>query len=193
MCSEAPETDKQKIIAQAAFGVFAAHGFRKTSMQRIADSADMSRPALYLHFQSKEDVFAFLVQNYFTQVADSITELLAASGPPVQVLSDMFGAWDPGGIKQVLLDAEHGHELMEVSGKSVTPDLINIELRIRNALTDWLAREAAAGHILCEDPETTSQTIMSSYKGLATPPPSYAVYKARTAQLALMIGRGLSL
>ncbi|WEZ83656.1 TetR family transcriptional regulator [Rhizobium sp. 32-5/1] len=52
---------KQQIVA-AASDVFIRYGFKKTSMQDIADAAMMSRGALYLHFRNKEDLFHSLMQ-----------------------------------------------------------------------------------------------------------------------------------
>ncbi|MGB7318371.1 MAG: helix-turn-helix domain-containing protein [Planktotalea sp.] len=191
MSSEVIESEKQKAIAEAAFQVFATHGFRKTSMQMIADQACMSRPALYLHFQSKEDVFSYLSISFFTKVADTVAAILARSGDPVDVLTRVFDAFDPDGVMAVLLDAQHGAELMDAKSNTMQGTVSDIEAGIGAMLADWLALEADAGRILCDDPNTTAQTIMLSHYGLKSPPPSYAIYKARTAQLARLLGKGL--
>lgn len=193
MSSEAPETDKQKTIAEAAFAVFATHGFRRTSMEKIAAQAGMSRPALYLHFQNKEDVFAFLTVSFFEKVASAIATILAHSGAPADVLKDLFEAFDPDGVMAILLDADHGHELMEFKTALTGPQIEAIETRILQALRDWLAREAAQGKIDCSAPDVTAQMILSAFYGLKSPPPDYATYKARAADLARVLGRGLLL
>ena len=192
MQSEDIETDKKKLIADAAFQVFAEHGFRKTSMQLIAQRAGMSRPALYLHFQSKEDVFRYLGIGYLTKVAQDIEAALARSAPAAQTLQKVFDAFDPDGIKAILLDAEHGDELMEINETSVKDMAAEIEARILSALAKWLSREADAGRIACQGAELTAQTIMSSYYGLKNPRPSYIEYKARSKALAQLLGKGLS-
>lgn len=51
----------EKILA-AARAVFLAHGFRDTSMQMIAAEVGISAPGLYKHFDSKEAIFAALVE-----------------------------------------------------------------------------------------------------------------------------------
>ncbi|WP_426238228.1 TetR/AcrR family transcriptional regulator [Pararhizobium sp. DWP1-1-3] len=45
----------------AAADVFTRYGFKKASMQDIADAAMMSRAALYLHFKNKDDLFRSLM------------------------------------------------------------------------------------------------------------------------------------
>lgn len=191
MSSDRLEIDKKKIIADAAFAVFAEHGFRKTSMQLIAQKAQMSRPALYLHFQSKEDVFGFLVLSFFKKVEAQIHTLLVPGADPTSLLSDVFDAFDPNGVMAVLLDAEHGDELMTVKNESVQTEIQQIEANMLKGLTNWLLDEAEQDRIICPAPDITAQTILSSYYGLKSPRPSYQVYKARTSQLAQLLGKGL--
>lgn len=193
MSSEISENDKQKIIAEAAFAVFAAHGFRRTSMEKIAAEAGMSRPALYLHFDSKEDVFAHLTIRFFEDVRAQTQQVLTQVGHPAAVLQAMFDAWNPGGVMEILLDAEHGHELMELKTSLAADKIAAIEAQILADVTAWLTCEARAGRIHCAVPALTAQTIQSAYYGLKNPIPDYATYKARVADLAQMLGNGLHL
>ncbi len=52
------ETDaRQSAVLDAAVGVFARYGFRKTSMDEVARAAGVSRQGLYLQFANKEELF----------------------------------------------------------------------------------------------------------------------------------------
>ena len=53
--------EKKHQILQAATEVFGTYGYKKTSMQDIADALDISRPALYQYYKNKEAVFLALV------------------------------------------------------------------------------------------------------------------------------------
>ena len=44
-------------VMDAALRTFARYGYRKTSMDDIARAAGISRPGLYFHFPSKQDLF----------------------------------------------------------------------------------------------------------------------------------------
>jgi AcrR family transcriptional regulator len=44
-------------VLDAAVGVFARYGFRKTSMEEVARAAGVSRQGLYLQFANKEELF----------------------------------------------------------------------------------------------------------------------------------------
>lgn len=48
---------KQQQILSAALRTFGRYGYRRTSMELIAQAADVSRPALYQYFRGKADVF----------------------------------------------------------------------------------------------------------------------------------------
>ena len=56
-----PETEpadtRQLALLEAAVGVFARYGFRKTSMEEVARAAGVSRQGLYLQFANKEELF----------------------------------------------------------------------------------------------------------------------------------------
>jgi AcrR family transcriptional regulator len=56
---------KQFDVLKAAEKVFLLHGYARTTMGDIAKGARISRPALYLIFPSKEDVFRAAVENLF--------------------------------------------------------------------------------------------------------------------------------
>jgi len=49
-------------VLSVALEVFGRYGFRKTSMDEVARSADISRQGLYLYFASKEELFRAAVR-----------------------------------------------------------------------------------------------------------------------------------
>jgi AcrR family transcriptional regulator len=63
MASKQP-TDgaRQEHVLSVALEVFGRFGFRKTSLDEVARSADISRQGLYLYFASKEDLFRAAVR-----------------------------------------------------------------------------------------------------------------------------------
>jgi len=54
---------KSAEVVEAATGVFLRYGLARTTMGDIATAARISRPALYLVFPSKDDVFAAVIRN----------------------------------------------------------------------------------------------------------------------------------
>ena len=61
---EAEPTDaRQAAVLDAAVGVFARYGYRKTSMDEVARAAGVSRQGLYLQFANKEELFRKTVEH----------------------------------------------------------------------------------------------------------------------------------
>jgi AcrR family transcriptional regulator len=54
---------RQQII-DAAFEMFWRSGFRRTSMDRIADRADLTKRTVYAYFRSKDDLLAAVLAQY---------------------------------------------------------------------------------------------------------------------------------
>lgn len=50
-------TERRREIAVAAARIFRDHGFEAASMARIANAAGISKPGLYLYFETKEALF----------------------------------------------------------------------------------------------------------------------------------------
>src|ERR1700730_10257001 len=51
------ESSRQAHVLETALTVFLRHGFKKTSMEDIAQAAGISRQGIYLHFKDKDAIF----------------------------------------------------------------------------------------------------------------------------------------
>ena len=56
------QSDKERRILEAAYGVFFRYGYARTTMGDLASAAGLSRPALYLVYPGKAEVFAAVVE-----------------------------------------------------------------------------------------------------------------------------------
>ena len=77
---DAPATQdsgRLEALLDAAFGVFMRYGYRKSSMQDIAEAAQISRQGLYLHFATKELLFRAVVEHYMLRAQQAAVEALA--------------------------------------------------------------------------------------------------------------------
>jgi AcrR family transcriptional regulator len=92
MGKHGPETGKH--ILQAALKRFANAGYAATSVQQIVDDAQVSKPALYYHFQDKAGLFKALVH----EAHDARYEVLRVAagksrdlrGQLEHILTDLF-------------------------------------------------------------------------------------------------------
>ncbi|HCI80632.1 MAG TPA: hypothetical protein DHW02_13180 [Ktedonobacter sp.] len=107
---------KEEKVLTAARDVFMRYGFKRTTMSDLADAAHISRPALYLIYSSKEDVFRSLVAQIFGELLDEIREGLGKRESVADKLAFAFDIWciGPFEMTQVSPDAkdilESGYE-----------------------------------------------------------------------------------
>jgi AcrR family transcriptional regulator len=64
-------------ILEAGFELFRHYGFKKTTMGEIAKRAGVSRPTLYARYESKEHIFAAVVEHYVGELAREVEERAA--------------------------------------------------------------------------------------------------------------------
>src|SRR5216684_4186954 len=71
-----PSDARLAAVLDAAVGVFARYGYRKTSMDDVARAAGVSRQGLYLSFANKEELFRRAVEHSLSnQLASAIAAL----------------------------------------------------------------------------------------------------------------------
>lgn len=76
------ETERQNDIADAAVEVFAENGFSATTVQQIADEADMSKGNIYLYYDSKDGVLRQVFDNFRDALHATLDDSLKGSSPP---------------------------------------------------------------------------------------------------------------
>jgi len=74
------EATKRKIL-EAAAKCFSKGGYAKTTMDKIAEEAGVSKGALYWHFRSKEELFVELKQRSIAKVRKQFEKLFAQKKP----------------------------------------------------------------------------------------------------------------
>ena len=71
---------REERLLAAALQVFGRYGFRKTSMDEIARSADISRQGLYLRFASKDALFRAAVRHELDTALGEVSRCLDEEG-----------------------------------------------------------------------------------------------------------------
>jgi AcrR family transcriptional regulator len=97
-------------IVQTARRLFAARGYEGTSTETVLEESGVSRGALYHHFESKEDLFAAVLDEVEADIADKTASATAGIDDPVAGFHAAFSAFldlacDPEVRQIVLIDA----------------------------------------------------------------------------------------
>lgn len=85
--------DKKARVLEAAESVFLRFGYRRTTMGDLAAAAGLSRPALYLVFCNKEEVFEAVLRSFTARTLEEIRQGLDARPTPLEKLRFAFELW----------------------------------------------------------------------------------------------------
>ena len=184
---------KRKAILESAYSAFSTYGFRKTSMDDIAKGAQMSRPAVYLHYRNKEAIFRCLVELYYVGAATDVRAVLNEEGDIPEILSRAFVA-QGSDTAEAMMSSPHGMELLD-AGTSVACDEVSAgEAGLRAIYAEWLGREAKAGKLDLggQTPEAVAAAFCAALKGVKMTAPDFPTYSATIQVLAQLFGTGLS-
>lgn len=77
-----PESALRQVILTEASRLFAEHGYADVSMRQIAKAAGCSATAIYLCFESKDDLLFTVVQGAFDQFAAALFAAAASEREP---------------------------------------------------------------------------------------------------------------
>ncbi len=86
------EIKKGKILT-AARSVFLRYGYKRVSMSDIAEAAGVSRPALYLLFRNKEELFVGVLMQWTDETVAAVSREMAKVEAPEQKLTRAFELW----------------------------------------------------------------------------------------------------
>jgi len=112
---------KRARILEGATRVFLTYGFQRTTMDDIARAAEISRPALYLLFRNKTDIYRALAGNMVSETLEETRDLLARDLPLADKLE---GALSCALDKTAFIEeSPHGAEILDMK-HSLARDII---------------------------------------------------------------------
>jgi len=106
--AESKERTRQRLLAEAQ-RLFRERGYAATSLEQIAEAADVTKGAIYGHFASKEDLLLSAIEASRGTTPDYVTMLNDRSRPVRERLAE-FGravaAEDPGDVADLAMFLE---------------------------------------------------------------------------------------
>lgn len=88
-----PAAARRHQLLEVALGRFAAGGYHETSMEEIAEAAGVTKPVLYQHFQSKQELFLELLDQEGRDLLHDVESRAAAETSPYQRVLAGFRAY----------------------------------------------------------------------------------------------------
>jgi AcrR family transcriptional regulator len=83
---------RRAMIVEAAGQLFGEHGYDATTLEEIAAAAGVTKPILYRHFDSKQDLYLALLRRHRDDLP-TFAEVAPASAPPADRVRAVLDFW----------------------------------------------------------------------------------------------------
>ncbi len=169
---------KRAAIHSAAIDQFAKAGVAGTSMANIAEAAGMSRPALYLYFSDKSDIFNSAFVALFEKRIDDALAALHEPGTRAEQLDGALQRFE-GDLWQQLHASPHAEEIVNAKDDALSLTLAGVTSRLWEGLATYLGE---VGDV--ENRAAWIELLRLSPRGFKSDQPSVQVYRLRLTALA---------
>ena len=126
---------KRETILQAATRLFAAKGFERTSVRKIAEEVDLSVPGMFHHIPSKEEMLYEIMIGFMDEGYTRLVEIYDNAMGPVEKLE---------AVCQFYVEYYAGHTdqltILVSEGKSLSPEHQQVFIKKQRIYVEALTR-----------------------------------------------------
>lgn len=149
-------------IVAAALDVFAENGFAGAKLEEVARRAGVSKAALYVYFETKEDLFRAVVRSAIAPDLDTIKNTAESLDVPFAMLAPMLLANGaalmqttklPAVVKMVVGESRNFPDLARIWHDDVVTPIVGV-------LTGLVARAQARGEVSPGDPRLHAISVL---------------------------------
>ncbi|PCH61953.1 MAG: hypothetical protein COC19_03665 [SAR86 cluster bacterium] len=185
--ASAAANTKQNAVFDAAADVFAQYGFKRTTMNDIAQAVGISRPALYLMFNNKEHLFQGLSTYRINLALKAAKIVLAGEGSVRSRFIDALMAFEKT-YSEPVANSPHGAELTDVNMSLAADVMKKGYASLITALAKVLRDAEKSGEVSFQNTPLTHKAfvelLLSSISGIKKKAGTKAEYRKQTQQLA---------
>lgn len=163
----ARDPEKRSAIIKAARALFLARGFEATSMDAVSAAAGVSKPTVYGHFSSKDQLFQSVVAatcdqhnqpgNFMIVEGRSVKDALVAIG---EGFLNLLISPEALALHRILMS--EGQRISKISTLFYEAGPVLLSQR----LSDYLASEAREGRLCIADPAKAAEHFLAMAKGM---------------------------
>jgi len=163
-----PKDEARAKIIEIARDIFTHFGFKKTTMEEIANASRKGKSSIYYYFESKEEVFKAVVEKEAEELKAELLQTVLNIDDPIDRLKEYI-SFRMKKLKQLsnfyaALKSDYlSHlEFIEKIRKTYDADEVRV---VKQILEDGVRREK----FLVEDPGLSAIAIVTAMKGLEVP------------------------
>jgi AcrR family transcriptional regulator len=179
--------ERRERILDAALARFSRYGFRRTSMEDIAGEVPLSRAALYLEFENKEQIFRSLAERLQARALERARAALAGEGTLERRLAAALEAKHLG-FFELVRGSPHGEELLDENSRSCGEISARAERELVRLIAGAIRAAGAAGELspagVGLPAASAAELLVHSVVGQKTGVADAAAYRARLRALA---------
>ncbi|QIZ77096.1 TetR/AcrR family transcriptional regulator [Ferrimonas lipolytica] len=157
---------KRKQIVDAAGDLFISNGYFETSMDDIAQRADVSKQTVYAHFGSKDDLFTYCVEHRCAEIEIDRFDFTSAKDAAQQLLtfclrvSEVMQSAEALYVLRLCISQADSHPQLSKSFYTAGPG------RFAQILCDGLSQLALLPQWNIDCPQMAAEQLMVLTKGM---------------------------
>ena len=178
--SKAPGSPQREAILKAATATFLRYGFKKTSMDDVAQAAGVSRQGLYLYFDTKDLLFREALQYLVSHMISTARSV--AEDRNLSIRDRLLGVFEAvHGSAFQSASPEHAFELLQSAQSADGALLVQLDRDLMGIVAALLAEAGAADR--WEEAGVTvaelSEQLLMSAKGIKASVDTLTAYRKR--------------
>lgn len=176
------EDERRARILDGAMGCFLAYGYQRTTMDDIAKSAEISRPALYVQFRNKTDIYRALATAFMQYCVSNAEAVFAGPGDlPEKLGSALTCVMDLVGEVEA---SPHGAEILDMK-TSLAAEIVATG---RGRMIELVETAIAAGGPTPLPPRLYADMLLDAIDGMKLRmPPVGEQFRLRDGYVAVLL------
>jgi AcrR family transcriptional regulator len=154
-------------LLRAGAQVFVARGLHGATVRQIVEAAGLTIPALYYHFQGKEDLYTVLIGEARTSFRHRLSEVLAAEARPVDKLFAIAAVYVSFGREDPLRLRVLCNELFRPRGPEESDhEMVHLNAWTNERIEEVLDAAARSGDVAIADVANARRMFMALLTGI---------------------------
>ncbi|MBM7872258.1 AcrR family transcriptional regulator [Clostridium pascui] len=137
----------KKAIFESAIKVFSTYGYSGATMDAIAAQAGLAKGTLYYHFNSKEEIFNYIIQEGMNLIKERIQETVDEQSDSLSKLKTLIKVqlnmvYEKRDFFKVIMSQLWGQQSRQLELREVVNEFIkNIETYLERAMNDGFIKK----------------------------------------------------
>jgi AcrR family transcriptional regulator len=140
--------EQQRRIVDAAVEEFARHGFHDASLNRVIETAGISKGSMYYYFDGKEDLYAYVARVELERLFADLAPFTVPAGDDADAFWSALAAYYLRLMRALTERPDLAALMRGLAAAASHPALQQAQQELEQAVVPWLERTVSAGQRL---------------------------------------------